>query len=158
MRKLLKSHLRTLAGCGILAATALAVQLLTACEKAATEPDDTDPNAQIVIQSPKGGEKFKVGQTVKIAWSVKGKGLTEVDAVNIEVSPDSGKTWMTLLTRSIGVNDPAWGNYSWTVPVSLEKLGVTYPLAANCKVKIMQYGTGDPNKIAVLKSTFAVSP
>ncbi|HLP42884.1 MAG TPA: hypothetical protein VK465_15350, partial [Fibrobacteria bacterium] len=92
------------------------------CGEETTSPP-VDPNAQIVLLSPSGGERLQVGGTVHIRWKLQGKGLEEVNAVNIEVSPDSGKLWIGLLNRSIGLNDSAWGDFAWTVPATLPKLG-----------------------------------
>lgn len=138
-------------------ATALGGLVLTGCDSTDSGPEG-DPNAEIVITSPRGGETFHVGDTLRVKWKAQGKGLTEVDAVNIEVSPDSGKTWLTVLTRSIGTRDANWGNYPWAIPATLERLAIVYTLTGNakCMIKIMQYSTGDPNKIASTKA-FTIS-
>ncbi len=133
-------------------------QILIACDNSSGPGEAVDPKAQIIIQYPKGGETFKVGDVVDIKWTTQGEGVTDVNAVNIEVSPDSGRTWATLLGRSVSLEDDYWGKYPWTVPESVTKLGVSYPMAGNAglRIKISQYVTADTNKIAVMKKPFSV--
>lgn len=142
---------------GIMALTLLG-QLLTSCESSPTSPA-TDPNAEIVILAPVGGESFFVGDSLKVKWKTQGKGIEEVNAVNIELSPDSGKTWVGLLNRSIGVDDARWGNFSWPIPGEITRLGVTYSLVGSAKIhiKVMQYSTADTNKIAITRKPFAIA-
>lgn len=133
-------------------------QFLIGCDDSPASPP-TDPDAQIVLTSPKGGETFKVGTTVRIKWKLQGKGLDEVDGVNIEVSPDSGRSWVGLVNRSIGPDDSSWGDFGWPVPASLVHLGKAYALAGNSQLmaRVMQYSTGDSNKIAVTRKPFSVA-
>lgn len=130
---------------------------LTACNKSPSEPA-ADPNAEIVILSPAGGEKLKVGSTFTIKWKTQGKGLEEVNAVNIELSPDSGITWKGLLTSSISMSNTSEGKYDWVVPGEINIKGVIYPLTGktNLLLKVMQYSTSDNNKIAISKKTFSI--
>src|SRR5688500_9836527 len=81
----------------LVAGLGLAGQLLTGRTEAPTSPPG-NPEAQIILQSPSGGETIAVGGILHIRWKLQGKGLEEINAVNIEVSPDSGKTWIGLLT------------------------------------------------------------
>ncbi|HKP97175.1 MAG TPA: hypothetical protein VJ385_15605 [Fibrobacteria bacterium] len=143
---------------GVALSLAAAGTFLAACDSKSTEPQ-TDPNDEIVIQSPRGGEAFRVGDTLRVKWTLQGKGLTEVNAVNISLSPDSGKTWVGLLKKSIGLDDSLWGNYPWAIPVAVTHLGTTYDLPASkgLFLQIMQYSTADTNKIAVTKKPFTVS-
>lgn len=131
---------------------------LIACDEAPTEPA-VDANAHIVILAPTGGEHFKVGQILHVQWRTQGKGEEEVTAANIFLSPDSGKTWIGLLKGSIGREDPLWGDYPWSVPAVLQNLGVSWNFTANDRVmlKVMQYATGDANKIAVTPKTFSIT-
>lgn len=135
----------------------VAGQLLTGCGEETTSPP-VDPDAQIVIVSPSGGETVKVGSILPIRWKLQGKGLEEVNAVNIEVSPDSGRNWIGLLRKSIALADPDWGDYRWTVPATLIKQGETYPLAGRTQVllRVMQY-TPKPDQIAVLSKPLAIA-
>jgi hypothetical protein len=130
---------------------------LAACDSPTSAPE-TDPNAQIVLLSPVGGERYKVGETVHVKWKTQGKGDEEISSANILVSPDSGKTWIGLLRGSIGVDDPLWGDYAWTVKREMVHLGVTWDLSGNTRVmlKVMQYSTADANKIAVTKKPLSI--
>ena len=134
-------------------------RLLVGCETSSTTPE-TDPNAEIIILSPVGGERFVIGDTLRVKWKVQGKGLAEVNAVNIDLSPDSGKTWVGLRSKSIAVFDSTWGSFPWPIPSEIMRLGVTYSLANNTRLrlKIMQYSTADTNKIAVTRKTFSIVP
>ena len=135
----------------------LAGHLMTGCETNPVVPT-SDPNDEILITSPVGGESITIGDTLRIKWKLQGKGLTEVNAVNIELSPDSGKTWVGLLKKSVSIDDPLWGNYPWAVLNEVLRLGVTYSLENNSKIllKVMQYSTADTNKIAITKKTFSI--
>ena len=146
---------RRAAGC---IAIAMAPQMFWACDSAPTQPV-TDPDSEIAILSPKAGERYGVGETVHVKWKTQGKGVDEVNAVNIEVSPDSGKSWAGLLDRSIGVTDPRWGDFPWTVPAQIQILGAAYPIAGNnrMRIRVMQYSTSDPNKRTVTPYTFAIA-
>lgn len=136
----------------------LACLLLNACGSDSTGPT-VDPDAHIVLLAPSGGERFKVGQAIRVRWKTQGKGDEEVTAANIFLSPDSGQTWIGLLKGSIGREDPLWGDYAWTVPPALVNLGVTWDFARNDRVllKVMQYATGDAKKTAVTPKAFSIS-
>jgi hypothetical protein len=144
---------------GAVFALAAAGLNLAACDDSGSTTEPVDPNAEIVIRNPRGGETFTVGQTVHVKWTTQGKGVTEVNAVNIEVTPDSGKTWITLLQKSVSLEDDQWGDYPWTIPDSLLRLGTSYALAGNkgLRIKISQYSTADTNKIVAMKKPFAVA-
>lgn len=133
---------------------------LDACNSSTAPVVEADPNAEIVILAPTGGERITIGDTLRIKWKIQGKGIDEVNAVNIELSPDSGRTWVELLTKSIGIDDPLWRNYPWPVLNQVVRLGVPFNLANNDKVllKIMQYSTSDTNKIATTKKPFSIVP
>jgi len=134
-------------------------QLLNGCDSgSATEPAP-DPNAEIVITSPKGGERLLIGDTLRLKWIVQGKGVDDVNAVNIELSPDSGKTWVGLINKSVPVDDVRWGDFPWKILPSVRHLGVDYDLAGDSHVmlRVMQYSTPDPNKIAVTKKPFSIA-
>ncbi len=143
----------------VLALIGAAGQILTGCEEESTLAPPADPDAEIVLLAPQGGEKVAAGSVLSIRWKLQGKGLDEVNAVNIEVSPDSGKIWSGLLTKSIPVGSADWGDYSWKIPETLTKLGVIYDLKGNSRmlVRVTQYSTADKNKIATLKKTFTIT-
>jgi len=115
---------------------------------------------QIALLYPLGGESFKVGQTVQIKWAVKGNLVNNVD---VELSPNDGMIWTTMnQTGSIDPTDSNWGNYSWIVTDSLEQEAgqgnVELVNNSKCRIRVRQYSTGDPNKIAITEKTFTVLP
>jgi hypothetical protein len=133
-------------------------QVLIGCgSEGGTEPE-TDPDAEIVILYPTGGERLEVGDTLRVRWRTQGKGIEEIDAVNIELSPDSGATWLTILTRSIAPGDSTWGNHPWQIQSVLSRLNTTYPLVGNDKIllKIKKYTTSEKNKIVIIKKPFRI--
>jgi hypothetical protein len=127
---------------------------LSGCDSSDPAGPAGDPNAQIVILSPAGGEKLMVGETLHIKWKTQGKGLEEVNSVNIEITPDDGKTWLTLLNRSIGTEDGGWGDYPWIVLGSMARTGTYFQLfdKTNLRLRISQYSTSDANKKAVSRN------
>ena len=127
--------------------------LLANCGSDSPTEAPADPNAQIVITSPLPGDVFYTGDSLRIKWKLQGNGLTDINSANIELSPDSGKTWIGLLNKSIGLDDPRWGNYAWLIPTDITHLGKTVSLSNDNVVllKVMQYSTSDSNKIAILK-------
>lgn len=137
---------------------AIAGQFLTGCESS-PEAAPVDPDAQIVILSPEGGESYRVGQVVPIRWKTRGKGDQEVNAVSLELSPDDGAGWIFLVNRAIGIDDEAWGDYAWTVPDKVARQGREYALAGNgtLRIRIRQYNSGNPDQTAVLAEPFSVS-
>ncbi len=131
-------------------------QYFSGCQAAPVEAA-TDPEAEIVILSPRAGDRFEIGATLPVKWKTQGKGIDEVNAVNIDLSPDSGKTWVGLLDKSIGLGDPKWGSFQWTIPADIQALGVHFDLAddSRIRIRIMQYSTSDANKIAVSQKSFS---
>ena len=99
-------------GCGMI----LTGQSFISCQSSPAAPVDiVDPNAEISILAPKGGETFSIGDTLWVKWKLVGKGVDEVNAVNIQLSPDSGKTWIELFAKSIPLGDAKWGNAPWKI-------------------------------------------
>lgn len=68
------------------------LQILTGCgEDGATAPTG-NPDAQLVLLEPKGGETFHTGDSLWVRWKAQGKGLEEINSVAIGLSPDSGQS------------------------------------------------------------------
>jgi hypothetical protein len=134
-------------------------QFMSGCEETATTAPPVDPDAEIVLLAPQGGERVAVGSALHIRWKLQGKGLEEVNSVEIHVSPDSGGNWVGILDKSIPLGADDWGDYSWTIPESVIRQGVTYPLKGNSRmlVRVKQYTTADANKIAILGKPFTVT-
>ena len=119
-------------------------------------------NSEIVLLSPKGGETFHVGDSLKVTWKVQGLGLTNITAVDVELSPDNGKTWGIYLNSfsSISPNSPQWENFSWKITNTFDKGGTIINLAndSQCLLRVEQYSTSDPNQISVTKTQFTILP
>lgn len=81
-----------------------------------------EPGASfITVVSPNGGEKWTIGETVKISW----ESSKDIKFVNIRLNilgnPDSQH-----FSASIASNVPNTGNYEWTVKkLYAEVFGVT---------------------------------
>jgi len=111
-----------------------------------SEPD-ADANAcpgdstQILLTFPKGGESFRIGDTLRVKWKLCNEGVTQINAVDPLISPDSGKTWCFMKQNSIPSGDPGFGNYAWKIPDSVELQGQRFSLKNNakCRVKVEQY-------------------
>lgn len=132
-------------------------QGMIGCDKSEpTEP--VDPDAQLAILEPTGGETYHVGDSLTVRWKAQGKGLEEINAVNIELSPDSGKIWVDLKGKSISIQDPSWGAFRWKIPTRITRLGTEYALAgrAGLLLRIKQYQTADKNQIAVTRKTITI--
>src|SRR5690606_17697335 len=59
----------------------------------------------IALQHPNGGESFRVGDTLRVRWQTDGL----ITSVGIQISPDSGKSWIPVTRRSsINEGQPDW--------------------------------------------------
>lgn len=137
----------------------LAMQLLACavgCQKSDSETGAGAPSTKITLLAPKGGEMVSVGDTLWIKWSIKDDSVDPFTAVDLEVSPDSGKTWDFIKNGSIPVEAPSWGNFPLVVPaISQGKL--KFPLAnTNCLFRIKEYETNDITKTFITKKTFLI--
>jgi hypothetical protein len=126
------------------------------CSKSTNGP--AVDNREIVLRSPAGGETFHVGDTLKVTWKVQGQGLTDVTAVDIELSPDNGKTWGLYLDA--GSLSPSTGNFSWKIPATFNKGGTIFTLSNDslCLVRVEQYSPSDTNLISTTRRTFTILP
>jgi len=100
----------------------------------------------IRLTYPLGGESFKVGDTLPITWITKSNSPDPVDAVDVMISPDSGKTWAYLRSSSIPPDSPDWGRFPWIVADSISMLGKKTNIVGNpgvC-VRVEQYSSPDP--------------
>jgi hypothetical protein len=122
-----------------------------------TAPD----NSEIVLLTPKGGETFHVGDTLKVTWKIQGLGLTDINAVDVELSPDNGKTWgLFLNVSSIFPNTSQWENFSWKIPDTFDFVGTKISLAndSQCLLRVEQYSPSNPNQISVTRTPFTILP
>lgn len=71
----------------------------------------------IGLLHPDGGETFHVGDTLHARWETDGF----ITSVGIQVSLDSGLTWIPVTRRSaINQGQADWGDYPWVIPDSLD--------------------------------------
>ena len=131
---------------------------LIGCESGANEPP-ADPDAQIVITYPKGGETFYVNDSLHVKWALQGAGLTDVSSINIELSLDSGRTYATILGKSIAIDDAGFGDYAWKIPAAILKGGAPVALAGRKDLffRVKEYNPSGPNQVAVMKKPFSIS-
>lgn len=88
----------------------------------ATKTETAQPS--ITVTSPNGGETFKQGDSVNIAWS--STGMTEANKINIWVTDDTkSESWM-IITGLSGTTK----NYSWNIPTNFT-LGSKYKIEIN---------------------------
>jgi len=138
----------------------IAGPILIACGDETSGPT-TDPNAQLVLLEPGGGETFHIGDSLHVRWKAQGKGLTEISSVLISISLDSGATWASLKNRSIGTTEPEWSDYAWKIPATLSVAGVALDVAGRSKVliRVQDYqDLSDANKRMVTPKTFSILP
>lgn len=124
---------------------------------AADESTGAAGDALIVLKTPKGGETFKVGDTLWVTWTVKDDPSDPINAVDPMLSHDDGKTW-TALRTSIPPDAPSWLRWGWAVKDSLTIGGVKTSLVGNTqlRLKVQQYSTQDPKKISAPSAAFTI--
>jgi hypothetical protein len=133
-----------------------------ACSESSTDPgptltpNPTTPSSLITLESPLGGQSYKLGQVMQIKWKAKADPVDKVDAVDILYSVDNGVSWGWLNESSIFDTSAVWGNYPWKVDSVLIDGKNTSPVSATVKIKVEQYSTSDPDKIAI-SNTFTVT-
>lgn len=125
---------------------------------AAEESNGPGSDALIILKTPKGGETFKVGDTLWVTWSVKDDPSDPINAVDPMLSHDDGKTW-TAMRTSIPPDAPSWLRWGWAVKDSLTIGGVKTNLVGNSqlRLKVQQYSTQDPKKISAPSAAFTIT-
>lgn len=105
-----------------------------------------EDSVSIRLTHPLGGESFKVGDTLYFSWTVKGDVPDPVYAVDVRISPDSGKTWGFLKSSSITSDSPNWGRFPWIVRDSIVIQGNKTNIVGNPGVcfRVEQYSSTDP--------------
>ncbi len=108
----------------------------------------------IRIDSPNGGETFRVGDTITVQWSVRSP---EVRAVDISFSPNDGESWTILNSdESISIDSPEWNNYTWVIPRSIG--GHDIGGSSACLMRVGEYEAISDEYIDVSDSPFTVLP
>lgn len=114
--------------------------LWNGCESTEPTPADPKDNVLINIQSPRGGDVFKVGDTLTVKWTIKTETTDPIQAVDILISPDS-VNWAYLRNSSFYPADPGFGTYKWKIKDTVSDVGVKYALAGSkkCHIRIEDY-------------------
>lgn len=113
---------------------------------------------QITILEPVGGQTYAVGQVLAVRWTA----LPTAGAVAIEMSPNGGDNWFTIVDSSITQSDAGWGAFRWTIPPTVTKGATTMStVSSDVIVRVYKYvdpGVGDvsPSSSTILASTAAV--
>jgi hypothetical protein len=100
-----------------LAAGSYRYRVLAYDATSSSAPSDTTSqtlsgNPRFAITSPVPGDTLVAGTQVHVRWSSE-----IVQLVEVRLSTNGGDTWITLnATGGIGTNDPAWGDFVFTVP------------------------------------------
>jgi hypothetical protein len=124
---------------------------------AASTPNDSQ---KILLTYPNNGESFHVGDTVTVQWNC----TTDIPAVDIEFSPDTGKTWIFVNLSSIMYDDAvSWRHYQWIIPDTISSAmagmpGQDFPLAGNsaCYIRVEQYAPTSPSQISVCAKALTI--
>jgi hypothetical protein len=139
-------------------AAAAALCALAACDKSgSTAPTST---SLVTVTSPKAGSTVHVGDSLRVTWTVKSDPAKSVNAVDILLSPDDGKTWVMLNSGSIADDSPKWEKWDWKVTDSLyvpaqnKKIAIT---GATSRIKVEQYSTKDADMIGTTEA-FTIAP
>ncbi|MBW8890152.1 MAG: hypothetical protein JF616_20550 [Fibrobacteres bacterium] len=152
------SRLKDFGRCRLGLLLLIAGPLLIACGGSSTGPAK-DPDAQLLLLEPLGGETYHTGDSLHVRWKAQGKGVDEISSVTIFLSPDSGATWISLKSGSVGTEDAQWGDLAWKIPVTLSAKGIDFNLAARTHVlvKVQNYqNDSDPNQRAVTPKPFSI--
>ena len=110
-------------------------------------PTDADVDfAQVEIEkvrllSPRGGETFRVGETLSITWRSDERFIADVD---LWISLDDGETWGKINTGgSITLLDEQWGDFPWVIPHEIAVDGtLRSTVSRECLVRVAKYGGG----------------
>jgi hypothetical protein len=136
---------------------ALAACLLSGCDESPSEPAAT---GRITFTSPAKGAALKVGDSLRVRWITKDDVNDPFTSVQVLLSNDDGKTFYQLINKSVKPGTAEWEKVAWLIADSLEyKSGSKIKVSGctACRVKVMEYSTADPEKIAVSEA-FTVNP
>ncbi|MDB5105922.1 MAG: hypothetical protein JWP91_3611 [Fibrobacteres bacterium] len=127
---------------------------LIACD---SDKGTASSGAMVTLTSPKGGETFKVGDSLRVKWSVKDV-ADAPDAMDVELSPDGGKSWGYIHSGSISNTMLIWGNYAWAVKDSLLINGAKVGLIGKqALIRVKPYVNPQPATTATLSTAINIT-
>jgi hypothetical protein len=97
------------------------------------------PPPTLTVQSPNGGEQWKVGTSQTIRWT---SSVPNQGSVKIELSRDGGTTWQTIIGST-----PNNGSKSWTV---------ASPTSTKCRVRVTLLS--DARATGTSNANFSITP
>ena len=89
----------------------------------------------LVLVKPAGGEKYRVGDTMKIAWQINDSSAIAQGSVIIWNSIDGGKTWPSTRTIGNGSFPLDETTYSWVIDSS--------SVSNNFEISVTDYDKGN---------------
>jgi hypothetical protein len=90
-------------------------------------------NTGMTVLAPNGGERFRVGQSVRIRWRMDSLG----QAALLYISPDDGQAWFVINSlRAVFLADSNWGDYGWTIPATISGQSL---VSTTCRVRVSEY-------------------
>jgi hypothetical protein len=100
--------------------------------------DINDPNpppaGPLELMAPKGGESYKVGQTVEIKWKINDE--SKVASVGIKLSLDNGKSYLVNDLESHSIPSTTT-SFQWTI--------TSDQVSSQCIIKVYEYNDASIN-------------
>ncbi len=96
------------------------------------ELPEVDSTNAVLIGSPRGGEQFAVGDTIKVQWYAD---TLYAPGIVVQFSPDGGETWH-MLTQETIANKTGQGVFSWVVPSFLREQST---VSTACLIRVEDY-------------------
>jgi hypothetical protein len=107
-----------------------------------SDPVVVAPPKPLVILAPKGGEAYKVNQTVQVQWQINDK--TKIGSVQIDLSLNRGKSFPITLANHSFPTDTT--EYAWKIDTSYH--------SDSCIMRVKEYNTTSIND---LSGVFSIS-
>lgn len=99
--------------------------------------DGLSPYTNLILQTPNGGERWKVGTTHDIVWTYYVSDNTELDGFLVQICTDygSGNTWRSIGYVSYGGSSAAYA-YPWPIPSNETP-------SKNCRARVVAVGKNE---------------
>ncbi len=93
---------------------------------------DSDPDSIVRVLAPNGGERYGIGDTLKVHWEADPE---EVFELLVMLSPDLGETWKLISSESIE-NTTGSGVFEWVIEPEIDNLSL---ISERCLVLVAEY-------------------